>query len=57
VHKQKKGTPDDFVHNPDVRAIPIGGTRTLAVGIRFEDMSPKLRGMFFGFMEGFGDAD
>ena len=31
--------------------------QTLALGIRFEDMSPKLRGMFFGFVEGFGDID
>lgn len=30
--------------------------QTLALGIQFEDMSPKLRGMFFGFVEGFGTA-
>lgn len=31
--------------------------QTLALGIRFEDMSPKLRGIFFGFVEGFGKND
>ena len=36
------------------RPVCMHQERTLAVGIRFEDMSPKLRGMFFGFVEGFG---
>ena len=37
------------------RPVCVEENRTLALGIRFEDMSPKLRGMFFGFVEGFGE--
>jgi hypothetical protein len=36
------------------RPVCTDDNQTLALGIHFDDMSPKLRGMFFGFVEGFG---
>ena len=39
------------------RPVCVEDKQTLVLGIRFEDMSPKLRGMFFGFVEGFGEKN
>ena len=39
------------------RPVCVEDNQTVALGIRFEDMSPKLRGMFFGFVEGFGEKN
>ena len=41
---------------PSVQVVERGVGRG-PLGVRFEDMSPKLRGMFFGFVEGFGEKN
>jgi len=37
--------------------ISFNGTKTLAVGIQFQENSPKMRGMLFMFARSLGDAD
>jgi hypothetical protein len=37
--------------------ISFNGTKTLAVGIQFQENSPKMRGMLFMFARSLGDTD
>jgi hypothetical protein len=37
--------------------ISFNGTKTLAIGIQFQENSPKMRGMLFMFARSLGDTD
>lgn len=39
------------------RELVVNGSRTLALGIRFDEVSPRVRGAFLAFAEGTGNFD